>query len=586
MTTAARPTSTRARIEHWMPGVRVVRTYERSWLSRDLVAGIVLVTLLVPQGMAYAELAGLPAITGLYTTVICLVAYALVGPSPILILGPDSALGPLIAATILPLAAGSEEMAIALAGMLALMVGLITIGAGVAKLGFIADLLSSPVRTGYLAGLSITIFIGQLPKLFGFSTDASGLVDELRAFLQGLDQTNLWALGIGLLSLAIIEGLRRLRPRAPGILVAVVVSIGLSMALDLAARGVDVIGVLPQGFPMPKLPAVAPEDIPLLFAAAAGISLVAIGDTISVSGGFAARAGYEVDGNQELAGIGSANLAAGLFSGFPVSTSGSRTAVAFQSGAKTQLTGLAAAALVVVMLLFLPGLVQAMPQPVLAAVVIAASISLFDVPELRRLFRVRRTEFALAVACALGVMFIGVLEGIVVAVVLSVIYIFKRAWSPYSTVLGKTPAVPGWHDIRRYPDAEQVPGLLIVRWAAPLFFANANQFRDRIRELVKSSTPTPRWVLVAAEPITDIDVTAGAMLADLDLELNAAGVHLAFAELQSDVRDTIVRYGLLQTIDEGHLYGSVKDGVKAFLREDDAGNADPGALAGGRPPSD
>jgi MFS superfamily sulfate permease-like transporter len=183
-------------------------------------------------------------------------------------------------------------------------------------------------------------------------------------------------------------------------------------------------------------------------------------------------------------------------------------------------------------------------------------------------------------------MFIGVLEGIVVAVVLSVIYIFKRAWSPYSTVLGKTPAVPGWHDIRRYPDAEQVPGLLIVRWAAPLFFANANQFRDRIRELVKSSTPTPRWVLVAAEPITDIDVTAGAMLADLDLELNAAGVHLAFAELQSDVRDTIVRYGLLQTIDEGHLYGSVKDGVKAFLREDVAGNADPGALAGGRLPSD
>jgi MFS superfamily sulfate permease-like transporter len=208
-----------------------------------------------------------------------------------------------------------------------------------------------------------------------------------------------------------------------------------------------------------------------------------------------------------------------------------------------------------------------MPQPVLAAVVIAASISLFDVAELRRLFRVRKTEFALAVACALGVMFIGVLEGIVVAVVLSVIYIFKRAWAPYSAVLGKTPDLPGWHDIRRYPDAEQVPGLLIVRWSAPLFFANANQFRDRIRELVKASTPPPRWVLVAAEPITDIDTTAGAMLADLDLELNAAGIHLALAELQSGVRETIVRYGLLQTIDEGHLYGSVKEGVEAFGRE-------------------
>jgi high affinity sulfate transporter 1 len=561
------------RIERWMPGVRALRTYERSWLSRDLVAGIVLVTLLVPQGMAYAELAGLPAITGLYTTVICLVAYALVGPSPILVLGPDSSLGPMIAATILPLAAGSQEMAIALAGMLALMVGLVTIGAGVAKLGFIADLLSSPVRTGYLAGLSITIFIGQLPKLFGFSTDASGLLAEARAFLEGLDQTNAWALAIGLLSLAIILGLKRLSPRTPGILIAVVVAIGLSIALDLASRGVDVIGVLPQGFPVPTFPAVPAEDLALLFAAAVGISLVAIGDTISVSGGFSARAGYEVDGNQELAGIGSANLAAGLFSGFPVSTSGSRTAVAFQSGAKTQLTGLIAAALVVAMLLFVPGLVQAMPQPVLAAVVIAASISLLDVAELRRLFRVRKTEFALAVACALGVMFIGVLEGIVVAVALSVVYIFKRAWSPYSTVLGKVADLPGWHDARRYPDAEQVPGLLIVRWSAPLFFANANQFRDRIRELVKTTIPAPRWVLVAAEPITDIDTTAGAMLADLDLELNAAGIHFAFAELQSAVRDTIVRYGLLTTIDEGHLFGSVKEAVEAFGREAGADGA-------------
>jgi MFS superfamily sulfate permease-like transporter len=318
---------------------------------------------------------------------------------------------------------------------------------------------------------------------------------------------------------------------------------------------------------VPTVPSVEVSDIPLLFASALGISLVAIGDTISTSGGFAARAGYEVDGNQELAGIGSANLAAGLFSGFPVSTSGSRTAVSFQSGAKTQLTGLVAAGLVLLMLLFVPGLVQSMPQPVLAAVIIAASISLFDVAELRRLFRVRRTELALAVACALGVMLVGVLEGIVIAVVLSMIYIFKRAWAPYSTVLGRPADVPGYHDIRRYPDAKQVPGLLIVRWSAPLFFANANQFRDRIRELVKASTPAPRWVLVAAEPITDIDTTAGAMLVDLDLELNAAGIHLAFAELQSGVRDYIVRYGLLETIDRGHLYGSVTEAVEAYRRE-------------------
>lgn len=562
-------TTTLTRVGHWMPGIRVLRTYERSWLSRDLIAGVVLVTLLVPQGMAYAELAGLPAITGLYTTVVCLLAYAFMGPSPILVLGPDSSLGPMIAATILPLAAGSEDTAVALAGMLALMVGILCVGAGLGRLGFIADLLSNPVRTGYLAGLSIVIFIGQLPKLFGFSTDADGLLGEAQAFVRAVvaGDTNPWALSIGLLSLGIILVLKRVSPRMPGILVAVLSAIALSIVLDLTAKGVDVIGVLPQGFPVPSLPKADLADIPLLLASAVGISLVAVGDTISTSGGFARRAGYEVDGNQELAGIGSANLAAGVFSGFPVSTSSSRTAVAVQSGAKTQLTGLVAAGLVLLMLVFVPGLVQDMPQPVLAAVVIAASISLFDVAELRRLATVRRTEFALAVACLLGVAILGVLEGIIVAVVLSVAYIFKRAWQPYSAVLGKAAGVPGYHDIERYPDAEVVPGLIIVRWSAPLFFANATLFRERIRQLVKDAEPPPKWVLVAGEPITDIDTTAGSILADLDMELNAAGIHLAFAELQSDVRDAIVRYGLLETIDQGHLYPSVTEAVKAFRRE-------------------
>ena len=227
-----------ARVERWVPGIRAIRTYERSWFSRDLIAGIVLVTLLVPQAMAYAELAGLPPINGLYTTVVCLVAYALIGPSPVLVLGPDSALGPMIAATILPLAGGDANLAVALAGALALLVGAVTLGAGLAKLGFVADLLSNPVRTGYLAGLAVVIFIGQLPKLFGFSTDASGLVDELVAFAQSIDQTNLWALGIGLVSLALVLGLKRFTPRVPGILVAVVVAIVVSIVFDLAAKGV------------------------------------------------------------------------------------------------------------------------------------------------------------------------------------------------------------------------------------------------------------------------------------------------------------------------------------------------------------
>ena len=476
----------------------------------------------------------------------------------------------MIAATILPLAAGDEQTGdrprrdARAAGRARHASAPASPGSG-----FVADLLSNPVRTGYLAGLAVVIFVGQLPKLFGFSTDASGLVAEVGAFIQNLDQTNAWALGIGLLSLGIILGLRRLAPRTPGILVAVVVAIGLSIVLDLASHGVSVIGVLPQGFPMPALPAASPSRTSrCLLAAAVGISLVAIGDTISTSGGFATRGGYEVNGNQELAGIGSANLAAGLFSGFPVSTSGSRTAVAAQSGAKTQLTGLVAAALVLAdAARSCPGSSRRCPSP-------------SSRPSSSR----RRSACSTSPSC----------DGSTASAGPSSCSRWpahsasrssassrgssSRSPSRRSTSSSapgrrtrrssaRAPGVPGYHDIRRYPDAEQIPGLLIVRWSAPLFFANANQFRDRIRELVAALDPPPIWVLVVAEPITDIDTTAGAMLADLDLELNAGGIHLAFAELQSAVRDAIVRYGLLETIDEGHLYRSVDEAVEAYHRE-------------------
>jgi MFS superfamily sulfate permease-like transporter len=294
---------------------------------------------------------------------------------------------------------------------------------------------------------------------------------------------------------------------------------------------------------------------------------VAVGDTISTSAGFAARRGYDVDSNQELAGIGAANLLSGLFQGFPVSTSSSRTAVAEQSGAKTQLTGIVAAGLVAVMLIFLPGLVRHMPQPVLAAVVIAASFSLFDLAELRHLWAIRKSEFVLAVACILGVALIGVLEGIVIAVVLSILQFFERSWRPHSAVLGNPEEVPGYHDVQRYPDAKQIPGLLMIRWDAPLFFANANLFRTLVRDLIVQTEPTPVWVLVTAEPVTDVDTTAADMLVDLDLELNAAGIHLIFAELKDPVKDKIVRYGLLETIDRRHFYPTIEVAIEEFYLE-------------------
>jgi len=570
MNTAIQPTKTSTRagqIEKWIPGMQALRNYQRAWLPRDLIAGLVLSTLLVPQGMAYAELAGLPPITGLYATVACLVAYAAFGPSPFLIIGPDSSLGPMIAAVILPLATGDPKQAIALAGMLALIVGLINAGAGFGKLGFVADLISKPVRVGYLAGLAITIFISQLPKLFGYSIDGDGLIREADAFLDNLDQTNFWALGIGILCLSIILVLRRWKPRIPGILVAVVVAIGLSALLDLADKGVSVIGVLPQGFPLPSFPSIEISAVPLLAAAALGMSLVAVGDTISTSAGFASRRGDDVDSNQELLGIGAANLFAGIMSGFPVSASGARTAVAEQSGAKTQLTGIVAAFLVLAMLLFLPGLVQHMPQSVLAAVVIVASIGLFEVSTLRRFLQARKSEFILAFVSLLGVALVGVLEGIIIAVVLSILQFFERAWRPYHAVLGEVEGIPGYHDIRRYQEARQIPGLLILRWDAPLFFANANLFRDLVRTLIAQTEGKPNWVLVTAEPVTDVDTTAADMLTELDQELNAEDIHLVFAELKNPVKEKIVRYSLLDTIGERHFFPTIEIAVETFLDE-------------------
>jgi high affinity sulfate transporter 1 len=549
--------------------VRAFATYRMSWLRHDIVAGIVLTTLLVPQGMAYAELAGVPAITGLYTTILCLLGYAVFGPSRILVLGPDSSLGPMIAATILPIlgSGGSPERAIALASMLGLIVGAIMIAAGIARLGFVADLLSKPTQIGYMNGLALTILVGQLPKLFGFSTDANGLINEARAFVHGLGAGEAVgaAVAIGLVSLALILVLGRWLPRVPGVLVAVVVAIGASAAFDLAHHGVSLVGTLPKGFPPLTFPHPV-SDLPLLVAGALGIALVALTDTISTASSFAARTGQEIDGNGEMIGIGAANVAAGLFQGFPVSTSGSRTAVAEQAGAKTQLTGVVGAALIVLMLVLVPGLLKNLPNPTLAAVVIAASLSLADLPGTVRLWRQRRVEFALSITAFLGVAILGVLEGIAVAVGLSILNVFRRAWWPYQTTLGRVPDLPGQHDRRLHPDAEELPGLVIFRFDAPLFFANARTFRDEIRRLA-AGEPRPGWILIAAEPITDVDTTAADMLGELDEELNAAGTSLVFAELKDPVRAKLERYQLIGPLNPDHFFPTLDAAIETFREQ-------------------
>jgi high affinity sulfate transporter 1 len=552
-------------VERWVPGLRAARTYDRSWVRPDVVAGLVLAAILVPQGMAYAELAGLPAVTGLYTTIACLVAYAVFGPSRVLVLGPDSSVSPLILAAITPLLVTKDPgTAIALAGMLALLVGLIEIALGVCKLGFVADLLASEVQVGYMNGLAITIIAGQLPKLFGFSTDADSFFDEIKAFFEHLDDTVVAALLVGLGVLAILLVLPRVMPRVPAVLVAVVGATVVSAVFDLADHGVTTVGTLPSGLPTPSFPWTRLSDVGPLLLAAAGITLVSLTDTIATASAFAARRGDEIHPDQEMIGIGTANLAAGFFQGFAISTSGSRTAVAEQSGAKSQLAGVVGAAVVALLLLFFNGLLKDLPQSALGAVVIAAALSLINFKALRFYARARRSALALSLAATIGVIALGVLEGIGLAILLAVLLFFRRNWWPHGEVLGHVED-EGWHSTRAYPDAVELPGIVVFRWEAPLFFANARAFREQVRKLVAEKHPD--WVVIQCEAITDVDVTAADTLAQLDVELNAKGVHIALAEMRTRLQELTQRYGLFETIHHDRFFPSVESAVDAIREE-------------------
>lgn len=559
-------------VMRWVPGFRLLRSYESSWLRPDLIAGLVLAAILVPQGMAYAELAGLPAVTGLYTTIACLVGYAVFGPSRVLVLGPDSSISPLIFAAITPLVLAGDDpgKAIVLAGMLAVLVGLIEIALGLGKLGFVAGLLSKEVQVGYMNGLGITIIVGQLPKLFGFSTDADGFVDEVRQFVTNLDSTDTTTLVLGAAVLAVLLVLPRFTTKIPAVLIAVVGATVVSAWFDLAAEGVKVTGALPQGVPTPSIPWTSAADVGPLLLAAVGITLVSLTDTIATATSFAARRGDEVDADQEMVGMGASNIAAGLFGGFAISTSGSRTAVAEQSGAKSQLTGVVGAGVVLLLLLAFPSLLADLPQTALAAVVIAAALSLMDFSVLRRYVRVRRSAVVLSIIATVGVVLFGVLQGILVAVILSILLFFRRSWWPHGEVLGRVDELGGWHSTERYTDSEQLPGIVVYRWEAPLFFANSNVFLEQIRTLVREQQPG--WVVLQCEAVTDVDLTAADMLRRLDEELNAQGIHLAFVELRARLRELVAGYGLHDTLDRDHFYPDIDSALAdiARLGPDDA----------------
>ncbi len=546
----------------------MLRRYERAWLRHDVTAGLVLTTMLVPVGVAYAEASGVPGIYGLYATIIPLLAYALFGPSRILVLGPDSSLAAVILAVILPLSGGDPMRAVALASMMAVVSGIVCIMAGVVHLGFITELLSKPIRYGYMNGIALTVLISQLPKLLGFSIDAEGPFRSLLAIGEAVlhGKVNWIACAVGAATLAAILLLKRSK-RLPSILIAVIGATVAVAALGLADRfGVAVLGPLPQGLPAFAIPWISYADLVPVFIGGCTVALVSFADTSVLSRAYAARTGTWVDANQEMVGLGAANLAAGLFQGFPISSSSSRTPVAEAAGAKTQVTGIVGALAVGVLLVVAPDLLQHLPATALAAVVIASAIGLIEIADLLRIYRIQRWEFWLSIVCFIGVAVLGAIPGIGLAIVLAVIEFLWDGWRPHSAVLGRADGVEGYHDITRYPDARLIPGLVLFRWDAPLFFANAELFQDRVLDAVAASPSPVRRLVVTAEPVTSVDVTAADALAELIEELRAACVEVCFAELKDPVKDKLKRFGLLAQLGDAHFFPTIEVAVADYLQ--------------------
>ena len=553
---------------HWMPGLRTLLAYERAWLGQDVVAGLVLATMLVPVGVAYAVASGLPGICGLYATIIPLLVYALVGPSRILVLGPDSALAAVILGVVLPLSIGDPQRAVVLAGAMALVSGAVLIAAGLGKLGFVTELLSKPIRYGYMNGIALTVLISQLPKLLGFSTDGTGPLRDVWAMGKAIvdGKVNWASFMIGAATLAVILLLRGSK-RVPGILVAVV---GAALAVgffDLADRfGVAILGSVPQGLPAFIFPLIALDDIIPVLLGGLAVALVSFADTSVLSRAYAARTGTKVDPNQEMLGLGAANLAAGFFQGFPISSSSSRTPVAEAAGARTQLTGVVGAVTIAVLLMFAPDLLRNLPSAALAAVVVASAIGLFEVADLKRIYRIQRWEFWLSITCFIGVAVLGPIPGIGLAIVIAIIEFLWDGWRPYYAVLGRPAGVEGYHDVTRYPDARRIPGLVLFRWDAPLFFANAELFRERVLAAVAESPTPARRVVVAAAPVTSVDVTAADALIEVDEALTAEGIDFCFAELKDPVKDKLRRFGLSSRFDATHFFPTIDAAVLCYLK--------------------
>ena len=551
-------------VRDWLPH------YERRWLRADLVAALAVWAVLVPEGMAYASLAGLPPATGLFAALAPLLAYAVLGTCRQITVGPSSAVAAYSAAAVAPLALGDSGRFIALSALLALLVGAFLLAAGLARAGFIADFFARPVLTGFVAGLALVIGVGQMYKLFGVEAGGTGFFGKLGVLLRQLGATDLTTLALGVAALAVIFALRAVAPKAPAMLVAVVLGIAAVSVLGLQDHGVQIVGEIPDGLPRPSFPSFGLGDITDLLPDAVALALIAFAESIAGARAFAATHGYEVNADQELVALGVANLGAGLFQGFSVDASLSRSAVADASGVKSQLSGVILFAFLIVTMLFLLPLFHDLPEAVLGAIVIAAVAHLIDIRALRRLRRVDSTDFLLALTCFAGVLVFGILMGLVIAVVVSLLALVFRAYRPSSAILGRAPGAVADPALRYcgvddHPEYETIPGLVILRIDGELFFANARWFQDTVRSLVQGQTPPVREVLIHAGAVPYLDTTAAAMLKELIAELHERDVALAFARATTSLCENLESNGIVELVGLDNFHETVAAGVADFL---------------------
>jgi sulfate permease, SulP family len=546
-----------------LPGLRQLWGYQKSWLRGDILAGVTVAAYLIPQCMAYGELVGVPPVVGLWTILPAMFMYALFGSSRQLSVGPESTTAVMTAAAIAPLLLADGSNYGVLTATLAILVGAICAVGYVARLGFLANLLSKPILVGYMAGVALIMIAGQLGKISGMSIVGSTVFEQVSQFIQQIDRVQPMTLILAGLVLAFLFIIGHLFPKAPTPLLAVLICTAAVAIFDLERQGLAVVGAIPAGLPQFTIPSF-PTQLPALLASALGIAIVGYSDNVLTARSFAARHHYNVDANQELLALGLANLGAGLMQGFPVSSSGSRTVIGDNLGSKTQLFSLVAMGVVISVLLWLRPVLALFPKAALGAIVIFAAFKLIEISEFMRLYRFRRSEFFLAIITIFGVLVTDILAGVAIAVGLSVIELLSRLAHPHDAVQGTVPNLPGLHDINDWEGATTIPGLVIYRYDAPLCFANAEDFKFRALRSIDLETTPVEWFVLNTEAISEIDITAMDMLEELYDELAARGITFAMARVKQDLYAQLKRSQLLKKITKERIYLTLHTMILGF----------------------